>query len=184
MNIPLRQLLTSEVLVNRKSRIFPLLAFAALGFSVMAMAASAIADKATVEVPYPENYRAWTHVKSMVIEPGHALHATFGGIHHLYANSKAIEGYRTGMWPDGAVITFDLLEAVSADHAVVEGKRKVLGVMHRDSKRFASTGGWGFEGFVADSKSQRAVGSNAATACFVCHQARKPQQYVFSSLRP
>jgi hypothetical protein len=120
----------------------------------------------------------------MVIEPGHSLHATFGGIHHLYANDQAMAGYRSGKWPDGAVIVFDLLEAQSADHTVTEGKRKVVGVMQRDAKRFAATGGWGFEGFVGDSQTQRAVGANAATACFACHQAKKPNEYVFSSYRP
>ena len=34
----------------------------------------------------------------------------FGGIHHIYANDKAIEGYRNELFPDGAVIIFDLLE--------------------------------------------------------------------------
>lgn len=174
----------SEVIVNSKYRLLPLVVLAALGLFAVGVAATATGEKPNANVAYPENYREWMHVKSMVIEPGHALHATFGGIHHLYANGKAIEGYRTGKWPDGAVITFDLLEAVSADYAVTEGKRKVLGVMHRDAQKFASTGGWGFEGFLGDSKSQRAVGSNAATACFACHQARKPQQYVFSALRP
>lgn len=147
-------------------------------------AAGALALAATPEVPYPANYRDWTHVKSMVIEPGHALHAAFGGIHHLYANDKALQGYRTGRFPDGAVIVFDLLEANSADHAVTEGKRKVVGVMHRDAAKYAATGGWGFEGFAGDSKTERAVGANAASACFGCHTARKANEYVFSSYRP
>ena len=154
--------------------------------STVAVCAAATLWAATSppEVAYPANYRDWTHVKSMVIEPGHALHATFGGIHHLYANDQAMAGYRSGKWPDGAVIVFDLLEAQSADHTVTEGKRKVVGVMHRDARRFAATGGWGFEGFVGDSQTQRAVGANAATACFACHQAKKPNEYVFSSYRP
>jgi hypothetical protein len=146
--------------------------------------AGALALAAAPGVPYPANYRNWTHVKSMVIEPGHALHASFGGIHHLYANDKALQGYRTGKFPDGAVIVFDLLEANSADHAVTEGKRKVVGVMQRDAAKYAATGGWGFEGFAGDSKTERAVGANAATACFACHQARKPNDYVFSGYRP
>ena len=139
---------------------------------------------APAEVPYPANYRSWTHVKSMIIEPGHALHASFGGIHHLYANDKAMQGYRSGRFPDGAIIVFDLLEAAAGDRAVTEGARKVVGVMHRDASRFASTGGWGFEGFAGDSHTQRAVGANAATACFACHQARRDNEYVFSSYRP
>ena len=156
-----------------------------LGGAAAAVAVTTLAFAAMpAEVPYPANYREWTHVKSMVIEPGHALHATFGGIHHLYANGQAMQGYRSGRFPDGAVIVFDLLEAQAADHTVTEGKRKVVGVMHHDAKKYAATGGWGFEGFVGDSRTQRAVGANAATACFACHQARKPDDYVFSSYRP
>jgi hypothetical protein len=144
-----------------------------------------VALAATVtEVPYPANYRQWTHVKSMVIEAGHPLHAPFGGIHHLYANDAALKGYRDGKFPDGAVIVFDLLEANAADQAITEGKRKVVGVMHRDAEKFAATGGWGFEGFAGDSTTQRVVGANAATGCFGCHQARKLNDYVFSSYRP
>jgi cytochrome c553 len=76
-----------------------------------------------------------------------------------------------------------LLEANSADNALIEGKRKVLGVMQKDSAKFAATGGWGFEGFVGDSKTERAVGANAATACFGCHTAQKQNGYVFSAFR-
>jgi hypothetical protein len=150
----------------------------------VALSSGAIAlAAAPAEVPYPDGYRSWKHVKSMVIEEGHPLYASFGGIHHLYANAKALEGYRTGKFPDGAVIAFDLLEAKSADNTIVEGKRKVLGVMHRDASTYANTGGWGFEGFAGDSKTERAVGANAATACFGCHMAQKQKDYVFSSYR-
>lgn len=135
-------------------------------------------------VPYPQNYRQWQHVKTMVIQPGHSLYGAFGGIHHLYANAKAMTGYRDGKFPDGAIIVFDLLEAKAADNTVTEGKRKVVGVMHRDAKKYAATGGWGFEGFAGDSKTERAVGKNAASACFSCHQPLKERQFVFSSYRP
>ena len=134
------------------------------------------------DVPYPQGYRDWHHVKSMVLEKGHPLYEAFGGIHHLYANKAAVTGYRKGTFPDGAVIVFDLLEAKSADAAVSEGDRKVVGVMRKDSKKYASTGGWGFEGFKGDSR-ERVVGANANTACFACHTSQKDRDYVFSSLR-
>ena len=134
-------------------------------------------------VPYPEGYRQWTHVKSMTINQGHALYDAFGGIHHLYANKKAMQGYKAGKFADGSVIVFDLLEAKAADNAVQEGARKVVGVMHKDAKRYGDTGGWGFEGFKGDSTSERAVGANAATACYQCHTAQKDKGYVFSSMR-
>ena len=65
----------------------------------------------------------------------------------------------------------DLLEATAADNAITEGKRKVLGVMQKDGKRFAGTGGWGFEGFAAGDPARPVVGQNARTACFECHTA-------------
>lgn len=134
-------------------------------------------------VPYPEGYRDWHHVGSMVIERGHPLFEAFGGIHHLYANSKAMSGYKAGRFPDGSVIVFDLLEAKSADHAVTEGARKVVGVMHKDAKKYPSTGGWGFEGFAGGDRTNRVVRDNAASACFGCHAPRKDHDYVFSRLR-
>lgn len=148
---------------------------------VASIAPAAAADPA--HVPYPSGYRDWHHVKSMVINPGHPLYESFGGIHHLYANAKAVAGYKKGRFADGAVIVFDLLEANAADNAVTEGGRKVVGVMHKDANRFKDTGGWGFEGFKGDSRTERAVGKNAATACFQCHVAQKDKDFVFSSLR-
>jgi Cytochrome P460 len=134
-------------------------------------------------VPYPAGYRDWHHVKSMVINQGHPLYQSFGGIHHIYANKAAVEGYKKGKFPDGAVIVFDLLDAKSADNAVTEGGRKVVGVMHKDAKKYKDTGGWGYEGFAKDSATERAVGKNAATACHQCHTSQKDKDYVFSTLR-
>ena len=131
-------------------------------------------------VPYPAGYRGWAHVKTMQIQPGHPLHAAFGGIHHIYANPKALDGYKRGRFPDGAVIVFDLLEAHEADRTVTDGARKVVGVMHKDAKRYAATGGWGFEGFKGDTR-ERAVGADAAGACFGCHEPQKARDYVFSA---
>ena len=149
--------------------------------SLWAAGSAAAADAPAV--PYPEGYRQWMHVKSMVIHAGHPLYDAFGGIHHLYANKKAEQGYKAGKFPDGAVIVFDLLEAKSADNTVQEGARKVVGVMHKDARKYKATGGWGYEGFKGDSKTERAVAGNAATACHPCHTAQKDRDYVFSALR-
>ncbi len=135
------------------------------------------------QVPYPSGYRNWHHVKSMVIEQGHPLFESFGGIHHVYANPKAVKGYKVNRFPDGSVIVFDLLNALRADGAVTEGARKVVGVMHKDSKKWVATGGWGFEGFGGDDKSKRVVQGNAASTCFACHAPQKGQDFVFSQLR-
>jgi hypothetical protein len=135
-------------------------------------------------IAYPDGYRHWTHVKTMLIEPGHPLFGSFGGIHHLYANDKAMEGYRSGRFPDGARIVFDLLAADSHDHAVTEGTRKFTAVMVKDERGHAATGGWGFEAFAGDSHDRRTVGADAAKACFACHASQKAHDYVFSTYRP
>lgn len=134
-------------------------------------------------IEYPGGFRDWTHVKSMVIQEGHPLYESFGGMHHIYANDKAMVGYKTGKFPDGSVIIFDLFESPVEDNAIVEKQRKVLGVMEKDSKRFADTAGWGFEGFAAGEADKRAVGEDYKEACFACHTAQKDNNYVFSRWR-
>lgn len=151
--------------------------------AVLGAVAASVALAAEPEVPYPAGYRDWYHVKSMVIEEGHPLFASFGGIHHIYANDKAMKGYRGKSFPDGSVIIFDLLEAIHEGNAVTEGARKVVGVMHKDSKRYKETGGWSFAGFGSGDPGNRVAGDNAAAACFACHQPQKAEDYIFSRLR-
>ena len=134
-------------------------------------------------IAYPEGYRDWTHVKSMVIQPGHPLFESFGGIHHIYANETARAGYRSGTFDDGSIIIFDLLDVATDGNAISETERKVLGVMVRDRARFADTGGWGFEGFAGGDPARPVVGDQAAEACYSCHTARKDNEYVFSEWR-
>lgn len=149
--------------------------------SSIALVLPAIA--ADLQVSYPADYRNWHHVKSMVIDKGHPLYEAFGGIHHLYANPKAVAGYKSGKFSNGSIIVFDLLDARYADNAVIEGARKVVGVMHKDAKKYAATGGWGFEGFGGGDRTNRVVRDNAASACFACHAPQKDNDYVFSRLR-
>lgn len=131
---------------------------------------------------YPTNYRQWQHVKSMVIQQGHPLFDSFGGIHHIYANKKAMKGYgNKKSFPDGAVIVFDLLDTKVENNAITEGDRKVVGVMVKDSKKFKDTGGWGFFGYKGDTKEQ--IIKDMKTACFECHASQKDTDYVFSTYR-
>lgn len=134
------------------------------------------------EVDFPGGYRDWHHVKSMVIQPGHPLENPFGGIHHIYANPKAQQGLKTGSYPDGAVLVFDLLNYSEGGSALQEGGRKLVGVMQRDAKKFKSTGGWGFEGFSGNSKTERLI-KDGGKSCFGCHQPEEKNQYVFSKAR-
>lgn len=155
-------------------------------FRSMLLASGLVAGAAAAaasSVGYPEGYRQWTHVKSMVIQAGHPLADPFEGIHHVYANDKALQGLKSGKYPDGAVLVFDLLEVEAADRALTEGKRKLRGVMQRDARRFRDTGGWGFEGFASDSRDQRLV-KDGGQSCFACHRDAEKSGFVFSAWRP
>lgn len=135
-----------------------------------------------MDAPYPEGYRNWFHVKTMLIEPGHQLENPFQGIHHVYANSKAVKGLNTGTYSDGSVLVFDLLNYSEKDLTIQEGDRKLVGIMHKDSNKYSSTGGWGFEGFAGDSKTERLV-NDGGQSCFACHSPEKKSDFVFSQIR-
>jgi hypothetical protein len=133
-------------------------------------------------VSYPEGYRDWSHANSMVIQPGHSLEDPFAGIHHIYANEKAIEGMTDGRYDSGAVFVFDLLNYDDAGNALTESNRKFIGVMQYDEQAFEATGGWGFEAFAGDSRTDRLV-DDGGTSCFGCHMAVKDAAYVFTIYR-
>ncbi len=154
-----------------------------LGLALLAMATAwGLAEKAK-GVSYPEGYRRWYHVKTLVLQAGHPLYDAFGGIHHVYANEKAKQGLITGKYANGAVFVFDLLEAPVEGNALSEGSRKVLAVMEKDSNRFADTGGWGFQAFSAGDP-QKPIVVNAKEQCFSCHESQKDKDFVFSTWRP
>lgn len=150
--------------------------------SLLGLAGLVSSNAFAAEVDFPGGYRDWHHVKSMVIQPGHPLENPFGGIHHIYANTKAQQGLKTGNYPDGAVLVFDLLNYSEGGSALQEGSRKLVGVMQRHAKKFKSTGGWGYEGFAGNSKSERLT-KDGGKSCFECHQAQEKSQYVFSKAR-
>jgi cytochrome P460 len=139
------------------------------------------ADTAAAVVPYPEGYRLWAHVKTTVIGPQAADFQRNGGIHHFYANPKAMEGYRTGAFPDGAVLVDDSMEANEKAGTITEGARHRVAVMVRDAAVYGASGGWGFEVFKGDGRDP-ALTAEGRAACFTCHSNAK--NLVFSEYHP
>ena len=68
-------------------------------------------------VQYPENFRRWIHVGTGVILPGGPLPESEQGMHHIFANQKAIDGYSSGDFADGSIIVYELREAQHIAHA-------------------------------------------------------------------
>ncbi len=135
------------------------------------------------QIEYPRGYRGWTHVKSQLVGPQSVFFAAGGGIHHIYANDKAMEGYRTGKFGDGSILVFDLLETHETSGVTVEGARKRIDVMLKDGQRFTATGGWGFERFSGDSETERPLTEAHRKLCFDCHEQRREHEFVFTEYR-
>ena len=147
---------------------------------LVALAITGSANSADT-VPYPERFRTWSHVKSGVIGPQHKNFASLGGLHHVYANKEARAGYKTRQFPEQSVIVFEWLEWAEKDGAILEGPRRQIDVMVKDSKRYAQTGGWGFQRFVKDSRELAAAPT--PQDCFACHNQLKDDGLVLSKYR-
>ena len=134
-------------------------------------------------VPFPKEFRKWAHVKSVLVGPQSAAFATEGGIHHIYANDKALEGYDTGKFPEGSVIVYDLLETKEIAGNTIEGQTRRVDVMVKQSERYHTTGGWEFMSFPEGNPASGNVTAEKKAACFACHAHRKDHDFVFSEFR-
>lgn len=144
-------------------------------FAALMLLLAWIGVHAADPVPYPADFRSWTFIKS-------GSSAARGGVHHIFANDKAMEGYRTGRFPDGAMIAFDLISTKDIAGLPMDGPRALVDVMTKDGTKYAQTGGWGFEEFLGDSQTNRALDAKAQQACFACHTSQKDRDHVFSRL--
>jgi Cytochrome P460 len=146
-------------------------------------------SSADAGTPYPEGYRHWTFLHSSMVPPTFddfrnkpCEKPCMAGIFHFYANDKAMEGLRTGSYPDGAIIAEEMLEWLSYGKGAKEGNRRIIGVMVKDQERYGSTGGWGYGSFDDGSKTDK-LDAKARETCYQCHVARKDQGYVFTEYR-
>ena len=171
-----------------KRIVFLVIAVATLAAVVASLAPAGRADDEAVPIfgiKIPAGYRDWKMV-SVAHEEGnlHSFAAILG-------NDVAIKAYREGKlpYPDGTIIA-----AVHYGHVPSEENNKVFGdqqsfvpgpptnvqFMVKDSKKFASTGGWGFAHFNTDGK----PGNEALLkTCSPCH-AKASRDFVFTRYAP
>ncbi|MEO7688746.1 MAG: cytochrome P460 family protein [Sphingomonas sp.] len=131
----------------------------------------------TFEVAYPDGFREWTHVRSGYIGPESPASARFGGMHNIYANRIALKGYSSGTFPDGSVIVFDVLDAVSDPLSLETTVRKFSDVMEKRG------GTWRYSEFRGDSRTERSVlTADGVTQCQGCHTKAKTDE-VYSTFQ-
>jgi hypothetical protein len=133
----------------------------------------------------PLEYRDWRLI-SVAHEEGNNndLRAVLG-------NDVAIKTYREGRlpFPDGAIIV-----RLAWSYVPSEENNKVFGrsqsfvagapinvqLMVKDSRKYSTTGGWGFAQFKDGKPADEAVHNT----CFPCHQSFKPGDLVFTHYSP
>jgi Cytochrome P460 len=133
-------------------------------------------------------YRDWKLV-SVAHEEGN-----LNDIRAILGNEKAIEAYRSGRnsFPDGTVIarlawnyvpSVENNKVFGRDQSFVAGTAPewYLQFMVKDSKKYASTGGWGYAQFDKDGNPANAAKHEA---CFGCHVPAKERDYIFTRYAP
>ena len=148
------------------------------------VAVTVIAAKSADDLKLPTGYRTWFHVNTMVIDKASPLFEGLGGMHNVYANASAAAALKKGgSYPNGSQFVTDLHDFTITEGSYVEGARKGVATMIKNSKRSASTGGWGFQ-FWAEGDAKKPQVTDSAKQCFACHEPKKDQDYVYSTYIP
>lgn len=157
------------------------LAVSALLFTLIATPLLA-ADKpasAPNGITLPQGYKDWR-----VIAPSYRTDKKH--IRVILGNDIAIQAARSGQtrpWPEGAVLA-KMVWKEKADTAwptaLVPGDFVHAEFMTKDSKKFASTGGWGYARWTGLDQKPYGKDANFAQECVACHTPVKSNDWVFT----
>ena len=141
------------------------------------------------DVPFPNGFRDWFVVNSMIVTKDSPISAQIGGMHIIYVNAKGLPTLKAGgpfPYPDGTIFADDVHEFSVKDGSYVEGNKKVVTVMIKDAQKYSTNGGWGFQAWGGGEPSKPLVpdAAHATQACFVCHTPQKAQDFTFSTYIP
>ncbi len=136
-----------------------------------------VALNAAQGVPLPKGYPSWQKSPRKVVTDKSSL---FYGIHYIYADKKAAQGYKAGnRFSEGSTIIVEHFN-IKEGNSTVDGSKNMV-VMMRKDKRQKQTGGWLFAGFGADG---RPSGLDPLSTCFGCHQKDAAQRdFVISTIK-
>ncbi|RJQ56139.1 MAG: cytochrome P460 [Nitrospiraceae bacterium] len=130
-------------------------------------------------ITMPEGYKDWR-----LIAPSHR--SDNNTIRAVLGNDIAIKAAREGKtnpWPDGTI--FAKLVWKNRAHekwpaATIPGDFVHAEFMHKDSKKYESTGGWGFARWLGMEQKPYGKDAGFVQECFGCHTPVKDNDYVFT----
>jgi hypothetical protein len=136
-------------------------------------------------IKIPSGYRDWKLI-SVAHEEGN-----LNDLRALLGNDIAIKAYREGKlpFPDGTIIARLAWSYVPSEEnnkvfgrsqSFVAGDATNVQFMVKDSRKYATTGGWGFAQF----KDGKPDPSAALKTCFPCHEPVKARDFVFTRYAP
>ena len=136
-------------------------------------------------IKIPPGYRDWKLI-SVAHEAGNN-----NDLRAILGNDVAIKTYRDGKlpFPDGTIIarlawrydsSAENNKVFGRDQSFVAGPPINVQFMVKDSKKYASTGGWGFAQF----KDGKPADAALLKTCFPCHEAVKTRDFVFTQYAP
>jgi hypothetical protein len=139
-------------------------------------------------IKMPTGYRDWT-----LIPVAHEAD-DLKDLRAILGNDVAIKAYRDRMrpFPDGTIIarlawSYEPSEendkAFGRHQSFVAGapkEKEGVQFMVKDSKKYASTGGWGFAQF----NDRKPIDAAALKGCFPCHEPAKGDDFVFTHYAP
>jgi len=143
--------------------------------------APAAADASPIfGVTIPAGYNQWE-----LIAPAEEA-APLDELRAIVGNPTAIDTYQAGKlpFPDGTILVkraWKRKQSPEFASATIPGAPTTVQVMVKDSKKYTSTGGWGFGRFI----NGKPVDEAQHRTCWGCHEARaKSHDYVFTRLAP
>ena len=143
----------------------------------VSVAAGQIDDEASPNfgVKIPQGYRNWEMVAV-------SHEAGLDELRGVLGNDVAMKAYREGTlpFPDGtllAKLAWKHVPVPGLKGAFVTGEATTVQIMVKDSKKYASTGGWGFGRFI----NGKPVDEAQHKTCFACHEAHaSDHDFVFT----
>jgi Cytochrome P460 len=136
-------------------------------------------------IKIPPGYRDWKLI-SVAHEEGN-----LNDLRALLGNDVAIKAYREGKvpFPDGSMIARLAWSYVPSEEnnnvfgrvqSFVPGPATNVQFMVKDSKKYVTTGGWGFAQF----KDGKPADAALLKTCFPCHEPVKARDFVFTRYAP
>ena len=131
-------------------------------------------------VTIPDGYRQW-----QAIAPAEEA-APLDELRLVLGNPAAIKAIESSTlpYPDGTILVklaYKRKQSPDIGSATIPGTPTTVQVMVKDSRRYASTGGWGFGRFI----NGQPVDAAQHQTCFACHAAHvKDRDYVFTRFAP